>query len=112
LGKLGGVEIDLIEEDYLEVAEPRGIDTGHEDIQIFADSSELEIRESGEDRACLRRRSLTFRIRVRLGGLESEGKCFETGQRGEAGDHHLGWEVPRLRDAMKVKIDEVNGGRK
>jgi hypothetical protein len=90
LSNLRGVEIDLIEENYVQVAESRGIDAGHEVIQIFADSSELKIRESEKDRACRRRRSLTFPIRVRLRGLESEGKSFEAGQRGEAGDHHLG----------------------
>jgi hypothetical protein len=90
LGKLGAVEIDLIEENYVQVAESRGIDAGHNVIQIFTDSSELKMHESGKDRACRRRRSLSFPIRVRLGGLESKGKSFEAGQRGEAGDHHLG----------------------
>ena len=90
LGKLGGVEIDLIEENYVQLAESRGIDAGHKVIQIFTDSSELKIRESGKDRACQRRRTSAFPIRERLGGLESKGESFEAGQRRETGDHHLG----------------------
>jgi hypothetical protein len=42
LGKLGAVEIDLIEENYVQIAESRGIDAGHKVIQIFTDSSELK----------------------------------------------------------------------
>src|SRR6266852_6223727 len=90
LGKSGGVEIDLIEENYVGVAELRGIDAGHKVIQIFTDSSKVKIRETGKDRACRRRRTLAFASRVRLWGLESKGKSFEAGQCGEEGDHHLG----------------------
>src|SRR5882762_3993534 len=88
LGKLRGVEVDLIKENYAQVAESRGIDAGHKAIQIFTDSSELKIRESRKDSACPSRR-WAIPIRERLRGLETKGKPFEAGQRGEAGDHHL-----------------------
>jgi hypothetical protein len=47
---------------------------------------------------------------VGLKRLEYECEDFEAGQHGEAGDHFLGWNVPRQRD-NEVKIDEVSGRR-
>jgi len=70
--------------------EERGIDPGHEVFQVFTDTFEFEICESGKDSACQWRRMSVFRVRARLGRLEFEDKSFELCQRGEAGDDLLG----------------------
>ena len=49
LHELWHVEYDIIEEYYIQVVELRGIDAGHEVLQIFADSLETKQYESGED---------------------------------------------------------------
>ena len=36
-GKEWSIEIDLIEESYIQAVESRGIDAGHEVLEIFAD---------------------------------------------------------------------------
>jgi hypothetical protein len=41
----------------------RGIDLRYEVLQVLADPLELEIGESGEDKACRRRRTLAFLVR-------------------------------------------------
>ena len=51
LGELDCVECDSIEKDYLQHAELRGIDVGHEIVQVFADPFEQQLCENGKDRA-------------------------------------------------------------
>jgi hypothetical protein len=68
---------DLIEQGYIQEEELRGIDEGNEVLQVFADAFEPQQRESGEDRACQRRRMSAFPVRERSGGLE-----FKTSRRG------------------------------
>jgi hypothetical protein len=45
------VGYNIIEEDYVQGVESRGIDAGHEVVQIFGDPLEGEISENGKDRA-------------------------------------------------------------
>ena len=51
LGESWAVEIDLIEERYIRVDESRGVDTGHEVLQIFGNAFEMKSVESGKDKA-------------------------------------------------------------
>ena len=41
------VEHDIIEEGYIQFVESRGIDAGHEIVQVFAVPFEVEICENG-----------------------------------------------------------------
>ena len=59
LEELWCVEYDLIEKRYFHIFDSRGIDPGQDLLQIFADAFESNFSETGEDRACQRRRSLT-----------------------------------------------------
>ena len=59
LEELWCVEYDLIEEGYMQLVESRGIDLGQDLLQIFAGSFECKDGETGEDRACQRRRRQT-----------------------------------------------------
>jgi hypothetical protein len=54
-----GVEYDLIENGYIKFVESRGIDPGQDLLQIFAGPFEVDLSETGEDRACQRRRRWT-----------------------------------------------------
>ena len=44
--------VEYIEKGYIQLIELRGIDAGHEVLQIFADPSVIKRCENGEDRAC------------------------------------------------------------
>ena len=48
-GKEWSIETDLIEESYIQAAESRGIDAGHEVLQIFAEPFKPKRRKSRED---------------------------------------------------------------
>jgi hypothetical protein len=52
LDELRCVEYDVIEKGYMQVAESRGIDVGHEVVQVFAVPFEVKICKDREDRAC------------------------------------------------------------
>ena len=42
-------------------------------------------------------------------GIKMKAKVLEAGQRREAGDHRLGWNVSGKGNTIKVKFDEMNG---
>ena len=44
-----GVDVDVIEELCRKAGEPRGIDPGHEFLQVFDQPREPKYREGGED---------------------------------------------------------------
>ena len=46
-----GVKIYLIEESYFHSVELRGVDAGHEFLEIFGSTFEMKVVERGEDRA-------------------------------------------------------------
>jgi hypothetical protein len=48
---LWNIEHKLVEEGYLDSVELWGINSGHEDFQPLADTSKLQLGESGEDSA-------------------------------------------------------------
>ena len=76
---------------YIDRVEQRGIDPGHEVLQVFANPVNLKIDERGEDNACWRRHVSEFRVRGRLKSvMEVNGKIFEVGQHGQTGDERLG----------------------
>ena len=52
LSKVWSDEYQLMEEDYLQTVEERGVDLGHEVFQIFADPFEIQLGEKGEESAC------------------------------------------------------------
>jgi hypothetical protein len=76
-----------MEECYPDGIKQRGIDPGHEVLQVFAGPMESDKSESGEDSACWRRLPV---IGAREMRLESEGKAFEVDQREEASDDRVG----------------------
>jgi hypothetical protein len=47
-----------------------------------------------------------------LRGFESDEEAFEPGQLGEARNYPLGWNVPRMRNVPKGKMNKVGGGQK
>ena len=61
---LWSVKYDLIKEGYLQFVELRGIDAGHEVVQVLADPLERQRGENGEDRACQQRRPSDFPAKV------------------------------------------------
>jgi hypothetical protein len=65
LGELWNVEYELMEEGYPDGVKQRGIDPGHEVLQVFADPLELKTSESGEDGACWRRWTSAFLVGAR-----------------------------------------------
>jgi hypothetical protein len=71
---LWGVEYEIIEKGYNQAVELRGIDAGHEVVQIFADPLEIKICENREDRACRRRGASACRVRTRSRGFEFKRK--------------------------------------
>jgi hypothetical protein len=79
-----------MEEGYLQIFEYRGIDPGHEVLQIFIGSSEVQLGEGGEDGACLRGRTSAVPLRERWRGFEPNGETFEVAQRREASDDRFG----------------------
>jgi hypothetical protein len=77
LGEVRSVEINESVKGHRQVAESRGVDVGHEVVQIFADPMELEVSESREDRACWRRRRFVSQFPDRefvVVQIESESK--------------------------------------
>ena len=84
------VEYDIIEKGYIQMVELRGIDAGHEFVQVSADPLEQKTGENGEDRACLWRGTPACPVRERSRGLKSKGEIFESGQGGEGSDHRFG----------------------
>ena len=54
-GEVWSIEIDLIEESYIQAVESRGIDAGHEVLQMFVDPFKPEIGKCQEEGACRRR---------------------------------------------------------
>jgi hypothetical protein len=112
LGELYCVEYDVIEKYYKQPVESRGIDAGHQIVQVLADFFKPKIGKSGKDRACPRRRTSGRPIRARSRRFESKPKLFEAGQRGEGSEHHLGRNIPGMGNTDKAKIDEVGGRRK
>ena len=95
----------------MKLVESRGIDLGQDFLQIIAGSFESNFGESGEDRACQRMgtSALKFQGRATSWVSKMKAKVLEAGQRREAGDHRLGWNVPRKGNTIKVKFDEMNG---
>jgi len=93
LGELLSVEyrlMEIVEEAYPQAVEKRGIDPGHEVLQIFVDPLELPRSESGEESACLRKWTSGFPARATSKGFENKGEIFEPGRHGEASGHRLG----------------------
>jgi hypothetical protein len=78
LGELWKVEYEVVEEVYPDGVKQRDIDPGHEVLQVFADSFELNTSESREDGA-IQRRMPAFRAGARKTGFESNGKVLEVG---------------------------------
>jgi hypothetical protein len=66
----------------------RGIDAGHEVLQVFVDPLKLKKSESGEDRKCRHGRMSASSGKGEW-RFEFEGKLCESGQCGEASDHRL-----------------------
>lgn len=54
--KLWCVEYELIEIGYMQSVESRGIDSGQDVLQIFAEPLESNFCKTGEDRACRRKK--------------------------------------------------------
>ena len=52
LGQLWGVDYQLMEVDYIQLVEQRGIDLGLEDLQIFGSSFETRHSGNREEGAC------------------------------------------------------------
>ena len=74
---------------YYQLVEQRGIDPGHEVLQIPADLKNPQLGESGEESACFRRgrwvlASLTWK------GLKFNFESFKPSHHGEVSDHLLG----------------------
>ena len=90
LGQLWGADYQLMEVDYIQLVEQRGIDLGLEDLQIFGSSFETRHSENREEGACLWRRTSAVPVGATWRGFELNDECFEAGQHGEAGDHRLG----------------------
>ena len=63
-----------MEEGYMEAVEFRGIDPGHDVLQIVANAFKIEICESGKDKARGRRRTSAFSVRAGSRRLESKVK--------------------------------------
>ena len=108
-GELWCDEYDIIEEGYIQASESRGINTGHEDLQVFTTPSERKIVENREGSAYRGRRTLAFLVRERSRKSKFKAKSFKAGQCGDASGHRLWWNVPGMRNVVKVKIDEMSG---
>ena len=67
LGELWSVEYKLLEGGYLNRVKQRGIDPGHEDLQIFTDPFELKTSETWEGNACWWRQTSAFLVGARKG---------------------------------------------
>jgi hypothetical protein len=76
------VEYDIIEEDYIQEVESRGINASREGLQVFADPFEPKTGENREDSAFQKRWASAFQIGARLRGSELKGKSVKVGQYG------------------------------
>jgi hypothetical protein len=84
------VEINQSEKGHRQVEKSRGIDVGHEVLQIFTNPIEFKVSESREDRAYWRRWRSAFLVRPFVAQspvrefvvvrIESESKYFEAGR--------------------------------
>ena len=83
----------------MQFVESTGIDPGQDLLQIFAGPEEFKFCETGEDRACRRRRRSAFRGRAIL---KMKVGLFNA----EAGGHRLGWNVSGRINVIIVKFDE------
>ena len=84
------VEYDIVGKNYIQAVELRGIDAGHEVLQIFGNSLEPKMCENREDRAYRGRGTAACLVRTRPRGSESKHKLFEGDQGGEDSDHPIG----------------------
>jgi hypothetical protein len=105
------VEYNLIEEGYIQPPKSRGIDAGHEVLQVLADPFEPQKAEKGEDNPCQTQTSAVL-VRERSRGLKFKYKGSEAGRIGESSDDRLGWKVPGMRNFFKVKRVKVSGRQK
>jgi len=80
-------QINVYRKGDIQILEQRGIDPGHDVLQITANPFEPQVSESGEESARHRRQ---IRFRVTMRGFESNNEFLEPRQRGEASDHGLG----------------------
>jgi hypothetical protein len=71
---LGCVEYGLIEKDYIQGVNSRGIDAGHEVLEVFAGHFDPEISEKRENRARCGRKMSAFLVRARSRRLEFNAK--------------------------------------
>jgi hypothetical protein len=65
-----------MEEVYIQVGEQRGIDPGHEVLQIFADPFKRQPGKNREESECLWRRTSAFWIRATFRGFEFDVEGF------------------------------------
>ena len=66
------VKDKLVEEIYDDVAEWRDVDSGDDILQVLAVALEVKPGESGEDNACVERRTSTFSVGPRSRRSEFE----------------------------------------
>src|SRR6267154_1474559 len=69
------VKVNIIEERCRQQVELRGIDPSHEFLEVFVDTFEGEIHESGKDRASWRKWRSAFEVGIRFRGSEFKMKC-------------------------------------
>ena len=77
------VRCDLIEKGYTKGGELRGIDAGHEVLQVFADPFEHQLCENGENRASRWRRAFALPVMERPRGWNpslSDPRLINVGQ--------------------------------
>jgi hypothetical protein len=73
---------------------------------------EEQLGENRKESTCPGMWTSAFLVRATLRGFESNEEAFELGQHGEASNHRLGWNVPRMRDVPNGKMSNVSGGKK
>jgi hypothetical protein len=112
LDQLWRVEYDIIEEGYRLFIELRGINAGHQVVQVPADPFEPKICENGKGRACRGRLPLHCRVKVISRGLEFKRKSFDAGQRGEGTDHCLRRKVSGMTNIQRIRCTKVSSGQK
>ena len=86
------VEFEFLEEGHFDAVE-RGINSGHDVLQVPAIAGDGKVGESGEDYAWERRGTLTCSVGPKLRGfdmMELKVKRFQPCQSGKDGDHRLG----------------------
>jgi hypothetical protein len=83
------IKDELIEELYMDIVEERSVDSGHEVLQVLADTFESDVGERGEDGACQWRWMSDSSVKVRSRGFENDGKVHEPFHGGYASHHRL-----------------------